>query len=413
MRPKVKSRQAAWQPLVEGETARQAVVAAEEIARDLAGEGVQTALGLSLSQGRTGLALFFAYLEQSLGWAEAGERAQHHLDQAISDLAAEQVPAAGLYHGFAGVAWVAEHLTCGETLPGDEDPNADIDAALLSILHRTPWQGEFDLLGGLVGWGVYALERMPRDSAVAMLHQVVARLDECADRQPRGITWRDPRNAMRRPDAGMAHGVAGVIALLARMLQEGAASREAVSLLNASVDGILNRADLEEADGEADLAWCAGDAGLSVALLAAGRASGRDECELAARRLAAGAAARYPDDPGGDPALCHGTAGLSHLFHRLYQATGDPALLAAAHRWLQRTLARRRPGEGIGGYRRRGRQADGHLGWTTDPGFLGGAAGIGLALLAAATPVEPEWDRLLLLSGRTRGGLARRPPAAR
>ncbi|MBI3726400.1 hypothetical protein HY251_20940, partial [bacterium] len=33
-----------------------------------------------------------------------------------------------------------------------------------------------------------------------------------------------------------------------------------------------------------------------------------------------------------------------------------------------------------------------------DPGFLTGASGIGLALLAASTDLEPAWDRLLLLS---------------
>lgn len=41
---------------------------------------------------------------------------------------------------------------------------------------------------------------------------------------------------------------------------------------------------------------------------------------------------------------------------------------------------------------------DGRLGWRVDPGFLTGAAGIGLALLAAVAPVKPEWDRLLLVS---------------
>jgi hypothetical protein len=40
----------------------------------------------------------------------------------------------------------------------------------------------------------------------------------------------------------------------------------------------------------------------------------------------------------------------------------------------------------------------------SDGGFLMGAAGIGLALLAAATSVEPEWDRLLLLSSRSGHG---------
>jgi hypothetical protein len=36
--------------------------------------------------------------------------------------------------------------------------------------------------------------------------------------------------------------------------------------------------------------------------------------------------------------------------------------------------------------------------WAADAGFLTGAAGIGLALLASVTSVEPEWDRLLLVA---------------
>ncbi len=36
--------------------------------------------------------------------------------------------------------------------------------------------------------------------------------------------------------------------------------------------------------------------------------------------------------------------------------------------------------------------------WTDLPGLLAGASGIALALLAATSPVEPAWDRLLLMS---------------
>jgi hypothetical protein len=55
----------------------------------------------------------------------------------------------------------------------------------------------------------------------------------------------------------------------------------------------------------------------------------------------------------------------------------------------------RAPGMGAGGFspvdpagRPRG----------ADLSFLGGASGIGLVLLGAATGVDPLWDRLLLLS---------------
>jgi hypothetical protein len=417
-----------WEPLVEGDTAARALAAVEAIARDLAGEPEPEASGLDLNRGLAGRALFFAYLERATGDAAAGERAGELLERAIVELGEQRSPSPSLYDGFAGLAWVVEHLVAGEVSQAgrgagvagarsddetdeddsQEDLNAGIDAALLALLRLSPWRGEVDLLGGLVGYGVYALERLPRPSAAALLSLVVARLAERAEPAARiergspGLVWVLPESPALAPDPGMAHGAAGAIALLARVVARGAAEPLAETLLAAAVEGVLGLRRAEE-EGKGDLAWCAGDAGLSVALLAAARACDREDWEETALRLATGAAARYLHDSeaeGFDPALCHGTAGLSHLFHRLYWATGDPALGSAARRWLERTLAHWRPGEGIGGYLVRKKQEDGRAGWVADPGFLGGAAGIGLALLAAASPIEPAWDRLLLLSGR-------------
>lgn len=358
-----------WTPLLSGAAAAEVLAEVEAIARDLLRSGES---GFSLHRGAAGRALLFAYLDRALGSGDWGKRAEDELERAIAGLAEAPAPAANLYSGFAGVAWAVEHLMPGEADDPD-DPNGEIDAALLALLGRSPWTGEVDLLGGLVGWGVYALERLPRPAAAAMLGLVVERLGEALPG--------------RQLDSGMAHGTAGVIALLARIREEHPGIAEAAALL-------AGLSPLEEPEG--DLAWCAGDAGLAVAQLAAGRTE-------TALRSARAAAARYPDDAsakGFDPALCHGTAGLSHLFHRLHQATGEPGFRDAAERWLRRTRAQRRPGEGFGGYLSRGRLADRTVGWIADPGFLGGAVGIGLGLLAAASPVEPAWDRLLLLSGR-------------
>jgi hypothetical protein len=99
-----------------------------------------------------------------------------------------------------------------------------------------------------------------------------------------------------------------------------------------------------------------------------------------------------------DAGLCHGAAGLGHLFNRLFQATGDSCLAEAARFWLARTLQMRRPGRGVGGYEAWQLDDDGKVTWIADPGLLAGAAGIALALLAATTPVEPAWDRVLLVS---------------
>jgi len=82
--------------------------------------------------------------------------------------------------------------------------------------------------------------------------------------------------------------------------------------------------------------------------------------------------------------------------NRFYQPTGDEELAEAARFWFRETLAMRTPGLGVAGYRAYHPDADGKENWDDDPGFLTGAAGIALALLAATSSVEPQWDRMML-----------------
>ncbi|HEX2223156.1 MAG TPA: lanthionine synthetase LanC family protein, partial [Thermoanaerobaculia bacterium] len=149
------------------------------------------------------------------------------------------------------------------------------------------------------------------------------------------------------------------------------------------------------------LAWCYGDPGLAVTLLVAARGAGVPEWEKAAVDTAVSAAARpYELSRIRDAGLCHGSAGIAHLFNRLYQATGEPRLAEAARFWFDWTLEFRQPGNGVAGFRSWNTDTDGGQMWRGDAGFLEGAAGVGLALLAATSPIEPEWDRLLLAGGR-------------
>jgi hypothetical protein len=138
---------------------------------------------------------------------------------------------------------------------------------------------------------------------------------------------------------------------------------------------------------------------VAASLLLVARCAGETAWERAALSVARRAAERPSDEAEiFDAGLCHGAAGLGHLFNRLYQATGDSRLREASQFWFQRTLELRRPEGSIAGFAAWGPGPDGSLNWTDDPGFLTGAAGIALALLAAATAVEPAWDRALLVS---------------
>jgi hypothetical protein len=149
----------------------------------------------------------------------------------------------------------------------------------------------------------------------------------------------------------------------------------------------------------ARLAWCHGDAGVAAALLVAARAIQEPALERVSLRIALRAAARSEATAGVvDAGLCHGAAGVAHIFHRIYLATGEERIATAARAWFKRALAMRNPGRGFGGFLTYGPVGEGKLGRCGQPGFLSGSAGVTLALLAATTGDDPVWDRALLLS---------------
>lgn len=452
----------AWQPLLTGELAEQAWAAIRDIARELpeaelvprelprdprSGEGEEippemvVLRSASLSGGKTGLAMFYAYLAEAGGEdAEAAaDRAAAFLDEAVELLASEPM-GPGLYSGFLGVGWAMEHLQGRLYASGEEesDPNAEIDEALLTLLER-PWTETYDLIGGLVGFAVYALERSHRPSAARCLERLVEQLAEQSEARDGGqVTWFTPPRLLPEHqrvaspggyyNLGVAHGVPGILPILADTCRAGIAAEQAAPLLEGGVRWLLAQememdagergshfaysiaapVPLEEggtgeappASSRSRLAWCYGDLGLSVALLWTARLAGRDDWEQAALGIALDATRRDPATAGVlDAGLCHGAAGVAHLFNRLYQATRDERFADAARDWFARTLALRAPGEPVAGFRawRAWPDPEQPL-WAAEPGLLEGAAGVGLALLAAVSPVAPDWDRMLAVA---------------
>ncbi|MFY9822628.1 MAG: lanthionine synthetase C family protein [Thermoanaerobaculia bacterium] len=374
----------------------------------------------SLAGGESGLALFFSYLDQARPGEGYDDLAMELLERSIQ-ATAENPLMPSLYSGFSGVAWVLEHLAgrLYEEDDGSEDAGEEVTAAMVEHVGLTPWQGHYDLISGLVGFGVFALERLPRPGGEECLRRVVARLSELAERGPHGVTWLTGPELMPQEEGekhpawsynlGVAHGVPGVISLLGLAQRAGIESR---SLLDGAVEWLLAQrlppgsgsvfgysVAADAVPGPSRIAWCYGDLGISAALLVAARAVSEQDWEAKALELARQTAERSLKDSSViDAGICHGAAGVAHLFNRLYQATDDPVLAEAARRWIDETLALRRLDEGIGGFRSWAPNEEKELGWRDEPGFLTGAAGVGLALLAAATAVEPEWDRVLQVS---------------
>lgn len=282
----------------------------------------------------------------------------------------------------------------------------------------TPWP-IYDAINGLAGVGRVLLAALTagHDTAepglLAALETLTAMIGARHGNRP---GWWLP--ASEHPSAvtvhpsgaattGMAHGIAGPLALLATAHAAGwsvAGQRAAIQsaahwLLRWRADAAHSWAPYVTGDeldsdtaqptpGRRD-AWCYGAPGISRALILAGSALADPQLTTAGVAAIASLSERPADlwDVEG-PALCHGYAGVPQIATTSHCDTGDSAVAAVAKAFTpQLTFALRHLDNGVP---------------SDEPGLLTGAAGVALALAdhgqLPAPPVPARWDSILLLS---------------
>lgn len=440
-----------WTPIVspQSDLGIQARDAIQSIAQTIANQSYEMAPSMKQRSRNYEEALLYGYLGLAFddqGWTD---RAAECLNQAI-DNAPRGMRSLGLFGGLTGLGWTVEHISRvlrqvpissdgmqsksalepdgsdDEGPEEEEDLNTEVDAAVLRNLPNTDCCCPYDLVSGLVGYGTYFLERVPKETAIIGTTAVFDRLAMLAERANAGITWHSGPELLpdwqreRYPEGyynlGVAHGIPGIIHFLSEISETHIVQQErSKTLLESAVNwliaqkrpqGSLSRFSSWVVPGQEStdsrLAWCYGDLGILAVLWQVAYRANRSDWRQFAYVLLNHCLDWPPDRTGiADAPLCHGAAGVAHIFNRIYQTEGDPRCLGAALLWYERTLAFRQPGKGVGGFLSLTRpDPNSSPIWESSPAFLDGSIGIALALLAALTPVEPGWDRALLLSGR-------------
>ena len=314
-------------------------------------------------------ALFLAYRGEAAQNPRWMKRAIDHLNTAIA--AADALYSTGefgLFGGLSGLGWAVEHMmrqlnrlraSSHRESRATDGLNDDTDAALLLELQRGRWRGSYDLVSGLTGIGSYFLKRLPAPNAKLGLELVLAHLEAAA--APAKVFDGKP---------WVADGLAGLLYVVSAAAEAGTGSPGIRSLLTACEQALLEG---QEKCRKSCFWW---DGSLGIASVRH-RSAGPSIFEPMLRWCMESA-------PDGEASLLRGAAGAAHMWSRVYGSLGDPRYRAAALRWWEHaiwcaeTITPAAPAAGVG--------------------FLAGSAGFGLALSAALTPVEPEWDAILGLS---------------
>lgn len=417
-----------WSPILQGVTWDRAREIVDQAVTDL-GQldriGEEFHLDASLAGGWAGMALFWAYINRvSFAPVEEGTSALSEcLSRSRNALRGVETPV-GFFAGSAGLGWVARHLLGFNCVapPELEDLERECRKRVIAAIEEDALGDDYDLVNGWVGLGVYLFDCLPDREVRGALSLLVRRI---ADRvEPGTGSWWTPPDLLAPShlpltpagqfNLGVAHGIPAVLWLLARAFALGIDEERCSQLLARSVPWLLEQR--READAGSVFpafvapdfeprwcrsAWCYGDPGIASVLYYAARNVGGNSWQEKALAIAR-SAARRPRKVSGvaDACLCHGAAGLAHLFNRLFQESGDPLFRDAALGWFNDVMDRQVPGTGVAGFSAAYVDADGNRHEEACPGLLEGTAGIALALLAGFSEIPPGWDRMFLLSGR-------------
>lgn len=397
-----------WQPLL---TTNEKIEASfRKIAEALESE-FKNETKAGLLSGLSGIALFFSYYSKYT----SNKKYQALADEAIErsfGLIQENWHPVTFCSGLPGLLWGVDHLV-SRSETGIEFDITETDEFVEQHLLQFAENNNLDFLHGATGILYYLLSRKDKISTnqvriICNWFKRHAKIDDAG-----GISWEsevDIDNPTTVKNLSLSHGISSIIIVLCEAYERTGLTeieeliRGAVKFLMASknksqtlISLYPGYIDQEMKDESSRLGWCYGDLGVGLALRRAGKLFMEEAVINESNTIFKHAAARrdrklnFVNDAG----LCHGAAGIAHIFNRLYQDSGNRLYKETALYWLDQSLQMESDNpEFLGGYQ----SYNGIVGWKNETQLLEGIAGVGLAYLAAVDSREPDWDKSLLIS---------------
>jgi lantibiotic modifying enzyme len=379
---------------------------------------------LSLAAGPPGIILLFAELARHDRRYRAA--ADDWLAHTAHHLTAR--PGDGLYHGLPALAFAirtarADPRHYQQALAVLDEHILRRTCDLIETEHRRRERGihlvavkTYDLISGLTGLGTYLLtaghHTQLRDVLACLT--VLTELVRVGEHTVPGW-WTldvphphlsdDPRYAAGHLNLGLAHGIAGPLALLALAYSNNIHIERHVDAITAITSTLLDWTiqasshprwpptitrdqylHPSQPQPPTRPSWCYGTPGIARALQLASHALNQPTWDHTAQRaLHTTLTNPHQLNKISDPSLCHGWSGLLHLTHRI-TLTDQPALLHVDQRLIESLNT------GLSTITSTDRMAD--------RGFLEGTCGIALGLHTTICPDVDTitWDRALLAS---------------
>lgn len=373
-----------------------------------------------LLDGKAGILMMFAYLSKIFHEGNYEETTFKSLEE-LSDALSNEELSYSMSAGVAGIAFAFQHLRNIGILDTSEDLNlSELDEFIEHGVENDFKSGNWDPLHGMVGLGIYFLERNKETGEKKYLEKIVDHLSGLRVFKEENRIWITPgfeKYSNDNYNFGMAHGMPGILSFLAQVHERGIRQKEIEEMISSCIPYLLQNEhgndpvycfptaiDVQPKEDKEEkissrLAWCYGDLCVANALIHCSRALKKKDWHHKAIEISLKTAKRTFENSGCvDASFCHGSVGLVHQYHRLYQLTKNEIFKTASEYWISITQKQYyKPGESAGGYYSRGYNEDkNEFELKIKFGLLEGSAGIALVYLSYFYDIKPDWDIIFL-----------------
>lgn len=314
--------------------------------------------------------------------------------------------------GLAGWGWFITFLESQSYIEESEDTLKSIDELLMLDLMRFIRNGEYDLLNGALGIGLYFIKRGNRKAIEIILTFFESHLNNNV------LTIKRKMHKTNEDvfDFGLAHGYAGIAYFFTKCIKEEYYARRSKRVLNATINFIMKNIDDQQKHNsylphikwdnklerqQTRLAWCYGDLGAFYTLYNTGvLLNDQPLITLSVNALINSSTKRDNKECMiFDSGFCHGSSGATYLFYKMYHKTNKLEYRIASNVWLKATLlfANANSME-LDRYMFFNPNIDGTNKYENSYALLDGITGVGLVYLSILYPGLPIWDECLMLS---------------
>lgn len=358
---------------------------------------------------RCGCLLFMAYYEKYFKSIKEPSNIEKYLDTVLADFN-EDTYYPSFSHGISGVLYLLKFLNKHKFICVNvEDAEHHYMCYLRNSLNSFLKDGNYDFLHGALGIIYYflSLESYRKDNV--FFNGVIDNfLAYSINNNDHIIYWEDKFNGLSS-NVSLAHGMSSIVLILSYMYKMNINKDQLIEPITKAINFILSQKNhtnekscypnINQEDNftEPRLAWCYGDLGIGIALYQVGCILERQDLidESISIFLSAEKRRELIGNRVFDACFCHGCAGISHMYKRMYFNTHIKSFQDTSNYWLSKIIEFSEFSNGLVRFKT---YSEGGL-ILSDKSLLDGISGIGMVLMSSLLNERgSSWDSLFLLN---------------